>query len=333
MKKIIVSLLTVCSVFTSNAQIFQTNGNQKIIGELSVTSKLGIGVPNPSNLLDVRGVNSVTVGGHEVAAFANIAGTAGVLNGWYANGSSVAGGWSRSINNLPYFLGTTTTPQALSIMDNGSVGIGTTTPWIGTKLDVRGNMYLDSGIDDNHIFWGGHNMTMGTPVDQYAHNVFSLKPGGSTEGDLLTRFCMYHAYKKDSIIEKVRLSSAESSFFMGGNLGIGIKAPQYLLDVAGTIRAKEVIVTVNGFPDFVFEKNYNLLKLQDVDNYIQSNGHLPNIPSAKEVEKSGMNIAELQVKLLQKVEELTLYAIEQQKLVSEQQKRIEQLENALKDNK
>jgi len=311
------------TLVTGNAERFRINPSGNV----------GIGTTAPDNLLDVRGVNSVTSGGHGLGAFANLAGTAGVINGWYANGSTVTGGWSRSINYLPYYLGTATTPQALTILDNGNVGIGTTTPWTGTKLDVRGNIFLDSGIDDTHIFWGGHNMTMGTPVDQWANNIFSLKPGGSTLGDLLTRFSMYHAFKKDSIIEKIRLSSAESSFFMGGNVGIGIKAPQYLLDVAGTIRAKEVIVTVNGFPDFVFEKNYNLLKLQDVDNYIQSNGHLPNIPSAKEVEKSGMNIADLQVKLLQKVEELTLYAIEQQKLVGEQQKRIEQLENALKDNK
>ncbi|HEY5499284.1 MAG TPA: hypothetical protein VIK20_02745, partial [Bacteroidales bacterium] len=189
---------------------------------INPSGNVGIGTTSPGSLLDVRGVNSVTSGGHDIGAFANVAGTAGVINGWYANGSAVTGGWSRSINNLPYFLGTTTTQQALTILDNGSVGIGTTSPWTGTKLDVRGNIFLDSGIDDTHIFWGGHNMTMGTPVDQYAHNVFSLKPGGSTQGDLFTRFCMYTSFKKDSIIQKVQISSAESSFFMGGNVGIGI---------------------------------------------------------------------------------------------------------------
>lgn len=124
-----------------------------------------------------------------------------------------------------------------------------------------------------------------------------------------------------------------------GNVGIGTVNPIYPLDVKGTIRATEIkVVSVDQFADFVLDPAYQLPKLQDVHDYIQTNGHLPEIPSAKEVKENGMSLVDMQVKLLQKVEELTLYAIDQQKrieeqsqTVSNQQKRIEQLEQLLKE--
>jgi len=119
-----------------------------------------------------------------------------------------------------------------------------------------------------------------------------------------------------------------------GRVGIGTPTPHYKLDVNGTIRATEILaVSPDSFPDYVFKPNYELSKLEDVDFYIQNNGHLQNIPSASEIKEKGMSLVDMQVKLLQKVEELTLYAIKQQKIVSDQQKRIEQLEQALKVSK
>jgi hypothetical protein len=110
----------------------------------------------------------------------------------------------------------------------------------------------------------------------------------------------------------------------GGNVGIGTTPNAlYKLDVKGALRATEVkIESIENFPDFVFEKNYKLPKLSEVNNFIQKNGHLQNIPSATEVKDNGMSLVEMQVKLLQKVEELTLYAIEQQKKIEELEKRL-----------
>lgn len=214
------------------------------------------------------------------------------------------------------------------VIDNaGRVGIGTSAPSLTTKLDVRGNIYINSGVDDNHIYWGSHNMTMGTPPDEYSHNHLSLKPGGSTSGELYSNFSMYHAYNKENIVEKVRLRTSGSSFILGGNLGIGMDNPAYLLDVKGTIRAAEVRVeSLTQFADFVFDKEYALPKLSDVHGYILAKGHLPEIPSASEVKENGISLVDMQVKLLQKIEELTLYAIDQQK-------RIELLEQELKEVK
>jgi hypothetical protein len=84
----------------------------------------------------------------------------------------------------------------------------------------------------------------------------------------------------------------------------------------GRVRAREVKVSLaNPFPDYVFEKDHALMSLYELENYINSNKHLPNMPTAKEVENNGVDLGELNRKLTEKVEELTLYLIELQKQV------------------
>lgn len=83
------------------------------------------------------------------------------------------------------------------------------------------------------------------------------------------------------------------------------------------------------WPDYVFSKDYNLMKLSDVEAYIERNGHLPEIPSANEVMRNGISVAETSARLLQKVEELTLYVIEQQKQNDEQNAEIVALKKRL----
>jgi len=102
------------------------------------------------------------------------------------------------------------------------------------------------------------------------------------------------------------------------------------LEVPGTIHAKEVKVDLTGWSDFVFHPAYKLKPLTEVEHYIQTNGHLENIPSAEQVEKNGVSIGEMQAKLLEKVEELTLYVIEQNKKAVIQNAKIEALEEKIK---
>ncbi|KAF2515006.1 hypothetical protein EYY60_02810 [Flavobacterium zhairuonense] len=94
------------------------------------------------------------------------------------------------------------------------------------------------------------------------------------------------------------------------NVGIGTINPANKLDVNGTIHSKEVKVDMNGWSDFVFKKDYVLPTLQEVEKQIAEKGHLENIPSEEEVLKNGINLGEMNSKLLQKIEELTLYLIE-----------------------
>lgn len=108
-----------------------------------------------------------------------------------------------------------------------------------------------------------------------------------------------------------------------GSIGIGTKdlSSGYKLTVAGGIHAREVLVTETaGGADFVFDKSYKLRPLSEVDAFINKNKHLPEIQSAQDMQINGINIAEFQIKLLQKIEELTLYIIEQQKEINELKK-------------
>jgi hypothetical protein len=103
--------------------------------------------------------------------------------------------------------------------------------------------------------------------------------------------------------------------------------------VDAKIEAKEVKVTSSPTADFVFEGSYALPKLEEVEKFIKENKHLPEISSAEEMEKEGVNIGEFQIKLLQKIEELTLYSIEQNKQIKLQAEKIEKLEKELSRQK
>lgn len=91
----------------------------------------------------------------------------------------------------------------------------------------------------------------------------------------------------------------------------------FALDWNGNLTVKGVTVTVENFPDYVFEKDYNLMSIEELDTYIKTNKHLPNVPSAADVKENGANLGDLNKALLEKVEELTLYIIEQQKQINE----------------
>ncbi len=116
----------------------------------------------------------------------------------------------------------------------------------------------------------------------------------------------------------------------GGSVGIGTDTPAngYLLSVKGNVACEEVLVEYSGsWPDYVFEKEYDLPKIEDLDTYIKSNKHLPDMPSAKEVEQNGFHIGDMQTRLVRKVEELTLYTIEQDKLIKDLKQELMLLKN------
>jgi hypothetical protein len=129
----------------------------------------------------------------------------------------------------------------------------------------------------------------------------------------------------------------------GGNVGIGITNPAEKLAVNGNIRSKEVKVESANWPDYVFNEDYKISSLAELEVFLRSNRHLPEIPSAETVAQEGISLGEMNGKLLKKIEELTLYLIEQNKSISiqnekllEQDKRISLLQteiNAIKKEK
>ena len=115
-----------------------------------------------------------------------------------------------------------------------------------------------------------------------------------------------------------------------GNVGIGTSLPTHKLSVNGTIRSKEVIVEMANWPDYVFASDYKLPHLHEVEKHIIENKHLPNIPKASEIEDGGLYLGDVQKKMMEKIEELTLYIIQQNKILEVQNERIIALENKLK---
>jgi hypothetical protein len=107
-----------------------------------------------------------------------------------------------------------------------------------------------------------------------------------------------------------------------GNVGIGTTDPKgYKLAIAGKAIAEEIVVKLQGaWPDYVFEKDYTLPSLTQLDQYIQKNKHLPDVPSAEEVKTNGVSVGEMNLILLKKVEELTLHLIEANKRIENLEK-------------
>ena len=112
---------------------------------------------------------------------------------------------------------------------------------------------------------------------------------------------------------------------LDGKIGIGTTQPDELLTVKGKIHTQEVLVDLNGAvaPDYVFENyylgvsklnsGYKFLTLPEIETYIKKHHHLPGVPSAKEIEENGLSLKEMNLLLLEKIEELTLFTIQQQK--------------------
>ncbi|GAB6012990.1 hypothetical protein MK137Hg34_000254600, partial [Viscerimonas tarda] len=114
---------------------------------------------------------------------------------------------------------------------------------------------------------------------------------------------------------------------IGDKVGIGTDNPYYKLDVNGTLRAREIKVNLNTGADFVFEPNYQLKSLNEVQDFIKENKHLPEIPSAAEMTSGDTDLGVLQVKLLQKIEELTLYVIQQNDKIQTLELEMKELKN------
>ncbi len=210
---------------------------------------------------------------------------------------------------------------------NNNVGIGTSSPT--TALDVRGIISTPEiafrnadGSDDSDPYrlrkvrssanqnW--LELQLNDDADE-SFRIYGNSCAGFGCGDYSQN--LYHSF------------DALGNVYHRGNVGIGTATPDAKLAVNGTIHTREVRVDTQNFPDFVFKPSYSLPSLKEVKNYIDQKGHLPGMPSEAEAIKEGMNLGEMNKKLLQKVEELTLYLIEKDKQINRMSKRLTNLEN------
>ncbi len=209
----------------------------------------------------------------------------------------------------------------------GNVGITTTTP--KTNLDIgelrlgRLSTFSTEGSIGEGI-WG--NYIVGD-----ATNSQKLRIGVSNDGYTRAELFIDNSNRQDGTISLKTVygtGGAQTRLFIdgNGNIGVGTVAPQNKLEVCGTIRAKEIKVET-GWCDYVFEDNYQLRSIEELESFIKENKHLPEIPTAADVEAHGVNLGNATSKLLLKIEELTLYMIQQQKEIEVLKMKLNQPKN------
>ncbi|WP_228452232.1 hypothetical protein [Chryseobacterium sp. c4a] len=223
-----------------------------------------------------------------------------------------------------------------SITDESLSGTNTVTvPYKNTVGELR----FPGGIITNSGLIGIGTTNPQSKLEIYGGGDLTLKGATADAGDLI--------FQQNTGKQNARIWSDDNgglnfsgsdnnpkiSLINNGNVGIGISNPQNKLDVNGTIHAKEVKVDMSGWADFVFQKDYQLPTLDEVEKYINEKGHLPNIPNAKEVTENGLSLGENQKRLLQKIEELTLYQIQLNKEVRNLRQENRLLKETMRKNK
>jgi hypothetical protein len=197
---------------------------------------------------------------------------------------------------------------ALTVGTNGFVGIGDLTP--DAPLHVAGDGLFNAlnptiqlqneGVDKGFIQLSGNNIRIGTNSSNLAGH-FVIRTGGG---------------------DRVFVNQ-------NGNVGIGTgPVNEHRLAVQGSVICEQLKVElVADWPDYVFSDSYDLTPLSELKDFINTHHHLPNIPSASEVMKDGIDVGEMHRKLLEKVEELTLYLIEKDEQIEKLKTELELLKN------
>jgi hypothetical protein len=247
----------------------------------------------------------------------------GVLN--WQTGANTSGFSIYDISNSKY---------RLTVANSGNVGIGTTTP--ERKLEIGDEATDLSAFARLDGFWS-------TEFERHARLEFNDKNFGIGAGRITS-----NGYDDDLYLWSYNGEGRDISFLStpngetdpstwnhnliikgtNGFVGIGTTNPKSKLAVNGQIRATEVKVLADiSVPDYVFEADYELRTLKETKEFVTENKHLPEIPSAAEIGENGIDLGDMNMRLLKKIEELTLYQIDLMEKLEEQQKRIEKLEN------
>jgi len=322
-------------------------------GKLMVNGNVGIGTANPSSKLVIDGIDNYTNG----ITIQNTASYKHLITA-FSDGTSPSGGSALQFKVANDNTGGNS--AVMTLKGSGNVGIGTASPQ--STLDVRGNIVSETGTNPIFYAGVGSselNRYLLLLNSTGLHSASGLMAGGILIADSYT----YASPGKNDLIVKgnvgigtptpaykldvngpinaaslningqpligTQWTTAGASISYTGKVGIGTTLTNnpnnYSLAVNGTIGAKDVRVEKSSttWPDYVFDNSYDLPSLKELENYIQEHKHLADVPSAKTVEEKGYSLNEMDVILLKKVEELSLYVIQQQKEIDELKKKLE----------
>ena len=271
--------------------------------------------------------------------------------------------WIGTCNEYPFKIRTNNI-ERVRIKGNGNVGIGTLNPECIFTVKVpaiepdytKGASFISHGNEvficpnnvaggysweaikgDAGIFWSDNN---GVNHSNESAGFVIAPANGSHSGIRITRKGNLLIGKPININEALFKLDVAGNIHSDGCIGINtttftVNGLDYMLAVNGKILGKEIVVETN-WSDFVFEKGYSLMPLSEVEQYIATHKHLPDVPSAGDVEKNGVALGQTQSLLLQKIEELTLYTIEinnQLELLKAQNMKLQNEVNDLKKGK
>ncbi|GHE56664.1 hypothetical protein [Roseivirga thermotolerans] len=304
MKKLIYSLLILFSSnlafaqwTTSGSNIYYNSGN------------VGIGVISPVDKLDING--NISTNGILKISKSGAGGAQLRLYNTYGSSED----W-RIQAGIPAISDNTLAIQTISnstthfaIKNDGSVGIGTSSPTGKFQSYISATRYFGHNVNGADLSVLSDNNT--APV---------FKVVGTGNADLVNIL--------DGSTEVFTIKD-------GGQVGIGTTSPSVKLEVngnalfQGNIESMKVKVTQDpgNWPDYVFSPNFKLRTLTELETYIQQNQHLPEVPSAKEIEANGQDLGDIQAVLLKKIEELTLYLIQENKENSNLKEQITKVED------
>jgi len=327
-------------LFLSFLFLWQTSGAQQV-NVIGSTNAVGIGTTTPvagSNLHVYRNASGnynplvmlqdALPGGYTQLGFKGIGRTyhLGV-------GNTTTGGLD--VSDKFFIWDQNASLVRLVIDPSGYVGIGTTAPKVALdlkelKLGLESQLPAEGSIPEgafgNYILGNvntAQRLRMGVSNDGYTKSEIFLDNGNRVDGTISLK------------TSNSASAGAQTRLFINGdgNVSIGTTdAKGYRFAVNGDAVFTKIKVKLNNqWPDYVFDKKYTLPSLSNLEQYIADHHHLPNVPSVTEIDTDGIDVSQTQVTLLEKIEELTLYLIEQNKKLEAQQEQIEEQRRQIRE--